>query len=225
MAAVFVLFVVSGAGARRSQPAPLIRVHRSRAGCLSANQAMPVQVRLSAPFSFNTAGASLRSSVSKTLRARGSTETLCHFSKLRESQVGRQRPHKPSMSGSIPAPATNFPGPLDHSGGHSPRKRERHARKRKSYKRGALLHSSRSCKARGTVSRPATNLHFSPLPPRRSTISKSARPPASRPIPILLLGGKVENQGSLISSPFVVRLHVPQPPLCGGSSLKTRAGL
>ena len=29
---------------------------------------------------FNTAGASLRSSVSKTLRARGSTETLCHFS-------------------------------------------------------------------------------------------------------------------------------------------------
>ena len=28
---------------------------------------------------FNTAGASLRSSVSKTLRARGSTETRCHF--------------------------------------------------------------------------------------------------------------------------------------------------
>src|SRR4030095_476519 len=79
LAAVFVLFVVSGAGAHRSQPAPLIRVHRSRAGCLSANQAMPVQVRLSAPI-FHTAGASLRSSVSKTLRARGGTETLCHFS-------------------------------------------------------------------------------------------------------------------------------------------------
>ena len=68
--------------ARVSQPAPLIRVHRSRAGCLSANQAMPVQVRLSAPFSdtHNTAGASLRSRVSKTPRARGSTETPCHFS-------------------------------------------------------------------------------------------------------------------------------------------------
>jgi hypothetical protein len=29
---------------------------------------------------FNTAGASMRSRVSKTPRARGSTETLCHFS-------------------------------------------------------------------------------------------------------------------------------------------------
>ena len=44
--------------------------------------------------------------------------------KLRGRQEARQRPHKPSRAGSIPAPATTFPGPLDHSGGHSPRKRE-----------------------------------------------------------------------------------------------------
>ena len=75
-AAVFVLFVVSGAGIT-------VRAafcgHRSRAGCLIANQAMPVQFRLTAPIFKNTAGASLRSRVSKTLRARGSTETPCHF--------------------------------------------------------------------------------------------------------------------------------------------------
>ena len=68
--------------ARVSQPAPPICGHRPRAGCLNANQAMPVQFRLTAPFldTHNTAGASLRSMVSKTLRARGSTETPCHFS-------------------------------------------------------------------------------------------------------------------------------------------------
>jgi hypothetical protein len=44
--------------------------------------------------------------------------------KLRGRQEARQRPHKPSRAGSIPAPATTFPGPLDHSGGHPPRKWE-----------------------------------------------------------------------------------------------------
>ena len=114
-------------GCAQSQPAPLICGHRSRAGLLSANQVMPVQFRLTAPFSntHNTAGASLRSLVSKTLRARGSTETPCHFFKSRGSQVGRQRPHKPSMSGFDSRPRHQFSfGPLDHSGGHSPRKRE-----------------------------------------------------------------------------------------------------
>jgi hypothetical protein len=106
--------------------------HRPRAGCLNANQAMPVQFRLTAPFfrypqSNHTtcaAGASLRSRASKTPRARGSTETPCHFFKSRGSQVGRQRPHKPSMSGFDSRPRHQFHGPLDHSGGHSPRKRE-----------------------------------------------------------------------------------------------------
>ena len=72
-------FVVSGAGVTTRAA---FRGHRSRAGCLSANQAMPVQVRLTAPIfnTHNTAGASLRSRVSKTPRARGSTETPCHFS-------------------------------------------------------------------------------------------------------------------------------------------------
>ena len=72
-------FVVSGAGVTTRAA---FRGHRSREGCLSANQAMPVQFRLTAPLSntHNTAGASLRSRVSKTPLARGSTETPCHFS-------------------------------------------------------------------------------------------------------------------------------------------------
>ena len=75
------LFFLSYA-ARVSQPAPPICGHRPRAGCLNANQGMPVQFRLTAPIfkTHNTAGASLRSRVSKTPRARGSTETPCHFS-------------------------------------------------------------------------------------------------------------------------------------------------
>ena len=92
-------FVVSGAGvtaraAHSARPLPITTFphphlggHRPRAGCLSANQAMPVQFRLTAPIFLHpqqkhttcAAGASLRSRVSKTLRARGSTETPCHF--------------------------------------------------------------------------------------------------------------------------------------------------
>jgi len=53
--------------------------HRSKAGCLSANQGMPVQVRLTAPFTVQyAAGASTRSRASKTLRVRGSTGTPRH---------------------------------------------------------------------------------------------------------------------------------------------------
>ena len=45
--------------------------------------------------------------------------------KSRGSQVGRQRPHKPPTSGFDSRPRHQFSfGPLDHSGGHSPRKRE-----------------------------------------------------------------------------------------------------
>ena len=51
--------------------------HRSRAGCLGADQAMPVKLRL-ITYLLKThnvaAGASLRSSVSKSLHARGGTE-------------------------------------------------------------------------------------------------------------------------------------------------------
>ena len=99
--------------------------HRSTAGPLGANQGMPVRLRLIAPFS-NTAGASLRSGASKTLRARGSTETPCHFNPLRGRQVVRQRPHKPFTRWFDSSPRNQFqyPGPLDHSGGHLPRKQE-----------------------------------------------------------------------------------------------------
>jgi hypothetical protein len=85
--------------------------------------------------------------------------------KSRGSQVGRQRPHKPSTSGFDSRPRHQFHGPLDHSGGHSPRKRE-------------------------------------------STVQ-------SRGGPLFSNRGKVENQRSLISSPIVVRLHVPQPSRVG----------
>ena len=142
------------------------RGHRSRAGCLSASQAMPVQVRLSAPFSFHQRGGrQQRSRASKTLRDRGSTGTPCHFQIINcgvakwegTGFISRQR------VGSIPASATNFiHGLLDHSGGHPPRKRE-------------------------------------------SAVQSRGGPPIS------FNRGKVENQGSLISSLIVVQLHVPQP--------------
>ena len=59
LAAVFVLFCRK----RRRVPTKalrhFIRGHRSRAGCLSANQAMPVQFRLTAPFSHKHGGRQL----------------------------------------------------------------------------------------------------------------------------------------------------------------------
>ena len=59
---------------------------------------------------FNTAGVSLRSEVSKSLRVRGSTGTPCQFfpEKQRSSQVARQRFHTPRIAGSNPASATTF---------------------------------------------------------------------------------------------------------------------
>lgn len=42
-------FLSYAARAHSLQPAPLICGHRPRAGCLNANQAMPVQFRLTAP--------------------------------------------------------------------------------------------------------------------------------------------------------------------------------
>ena len=55
-----------------------------------------------------TAGASLRSENSKSLHVRGSTESPCHFSKSRGSQVGRQRLHKPRTSGFDSRPRNQF---------------------------------------------------------------------------------------------------------------------
>ena len=53
-------------------------------------------------------------------------------------------------AGSIPAPATNFHGPLDHSGGHSPRKRESTVQSR-----GGPLFSNR-----GKVENPGSLISF-----------------------------------------------------------------
>ena len=75
--------------ARASQPAPLICGHRSRAGLLSANQVMPVQLRLTAPISKHVmcaAGASLRSGNSKSPRDRGSTGTPCQFIRAQQRE-------------------------------------------------------------------------------------------------------------------------------------------
>lgn len=70
----------------------------------------------------HTAGVSLRSEVSKSLRVRGSTGTSCQFfpHQQRSSQVVRQRFHTPRIAGSNPASATIFNGPLGHSVGHPP---------------------------------------------------------------------------------------------------------
>lgn len=78
--------------------------HRSKAGYLSANQVMPVQLRLTAPkMVVNTAGASSAAESPKLFGSGAAPErraTAFHFqNRLRGSQVGRQRPHKPSMSG------------------------------------------------------------------------------------------------------------------------------
>ena len=121
-------FVVCGAGAR-SSPRRSFRGHRSRAGCLSANQAMPVQVRLTAPiFRSHTTmygGRQLAQSSLQNSAGSGQHRDAVPLFKSRGSQVGRQRPHKPSTSGFDSRPRHQFSfGPLDHSGGHSPRKRE-----------------------------------------------------------------------------------------------------
>ena len=70
-------FVVSGAGVttraahlRSSSKSKIPERHSEDAGATPADRSTFL----------NTAGASLRSRVSKTSRARGSTETLCHFS-------------------------------------------------------------------------------------------------------------------------------------------------
>ncbi len=66
VAAVFVLFCRKWRRVLTKALRHFIRGHRSRAGCLSANQGMPVQFRLTVPIFKNsqscTAGASLRGS-------------------------------------------------------------------------------------------------------------------------------------------------------------------
>ena len=87
------LFFLSYA-ARASVPAPPICGHRPRAGCLNANQAMPVQFRLTAPF-FQHGGRQLAQQSLQNLAGSGQpfdalrllvalsvpkgTETPCHL--------------------------------------------------------------------------------------------------------------------------------------------------
>ena len=75
------------------------------------------QLRLTAPIfkthkslTTSAAGASLRSSVSKSGRARGSTETPCHFSNRGGARWEGSGLISRLRAGSIPAPATNFMG-------------------------------------------------------------------------------------------------------------------
>ena len=112
--------------ARVSQPAPLIRGHRPRARFLNAIQGMPVQVRLTAPiFRYpQHGGRQLAQQSLQNSAGSGQHRDAVPLFKSRGSQVGRQRPHKPSMSGFDSRPRHQSHGPLDHSGGHSPRKRE-----------------------------------------------------------------------------------------------------
>ena len=94
------LFFLSYA-ARVSQPAPPICGHRPRAGCLNANQAMPVQFRLTAPiFKISQHGGRQLAQLGlQNLAGSGQHRDAVPLFKSRGSQVGRQRPHKPSMSG------------------------------------------------------------------------------------------------------------------------------
>ena len=153
------------------QPAPLICGHRPRAGCLNANQAMPVQVRLTAPFFrypqsiTQCGGRQLAQQSLQNSAGSGQHRDAVPLFKSRGSQVGRQRPHKPSMSGFDSRPRHQF-----------------------------------SWAARSFRRSLASQAGEHGAKPWRSTISNR---------------GKVENQRSLISSPIVVRLHVPQPSRVG----------
>lgn len=93
---------------------------------LNAIQGMPVQVRLTAPIFKNPqhGGRQLAQQSLQNSAGSGQHRDAVPLFKSRGSQVGRQRPHKPSMSGFDSRPRYQFHGLLDHSGGHSPRKRE-----------------------------------------------------------------------------------------------------
>ena len=158
----------------------------------------------------------MRRSVSKTLRGRGSTGTPCHFYKSRGSQVGRQRPHKPSMSGfdcrsggcadGAPRLAGKalsrhaFPPPPSIFMGRSiiqevTRLASGNAWRGSAFVRNAerTLHGSRSCKARCK----AVAVHH-------------------------FYRGEVENPGSFISFLIVVRLTLRRP--CGERSPTREVG-
>ena len=152
----------------------------------------------------------MRSRVSKTPRARGSTGTPCHFSSARSNESARIRLQGGKQGGREVTHGCARPA--------NPRAFCRGAR----WEGTGLISRKRA----GSIPAPATNFQNGPLdhsgghPPckRESTVQ-------SRGGPLFSNRGKVENPGSLISFLIVVRLHVPQPTSCGGSSLKTRAGL
>lgn len=119
------LFFLSYA-ARVSQPAPLIRGHRPRAkiperhsGDAGASPADRSNFQNPQHGGRQLAQQSLQNSAGS-----GQHRDAVPLFKSRGSQVGRQRPHKPSMSRFDSGPRYQLHGPLDHSGGHSPRKRE-----------------------------------------------------------------------------------------------------
>ena len=115
----------SGAGAHSSQPAPLIRGHRPRAKIPERHSGDAGASPADRPtFKYTTRRAPACAARSPKPCGLGAAPRRRATFKLRGRQEARQRPHKPSRAGSIPAPATTFSGPLDHSGGHSPRKRE-----------------------------------------------------------------------------------------------------
>ena len=168
---MFVLFVVCGAGvttrAAHLRSSSKSRIPECQSGDAGAIPADRTNFQIPTIKSHNVCGGRQLAQLGlQNLAGSGQHRDAVPLFKSRGSQVGRQRPHKPSMSGfdSRPPPPV-FYGPLDHSGGHSPRKRE-------------------------------------------STVQ-------SRGGPLFSNRGKVENQRSLISSPIVVRLHVPQPSRVG----------
>ena len=87
-----------------------------------------MQIRLTAPISIEShGGRQLAQPGLQNLARSGQHRDAVplSFQSMRGRQVERQRPHKPFTRGFDSRPRYQFsPGPLDHSGGHPPRKRE-----------------------------------------------------------------------------------------------------
>ena len=129
-AAVFVLFVVyaarvltSSARAAHSRSSFKSRIperHSGDAGAIPADRSI-----FFFPHPYTRRAPACAAKPPKLCELGAAPRRRATFSQLRGRQVERRRPHKPFIRGFDSRPRYPFsPGPLDHSGGHPPRKRE-----------------------------------------------------------------------------------------------------
>lgn len=166
---------------------------------------MPVQVRLIAPFHFKTRRASACAAEPPKLRESGAAperRAIFSFNKLRSSQVGRRRPHKPLLSGFDSRLRYHFLfGLLDHSEGHLPCKQESAVQSRG----GPPFHSKLPWPRRGGIHllNGSTQVQILPGAPFHFPDDvKVACPPVKRNV--------------------VVRVHVGEPSLQNGARPASR---